>query len=448
MNSRPAPDKYLESIGPRQRAGTAAGIYSICSSQRIVLEAVLQQAAEDQSPLLVESTCNQVNQFGGYSGMTPADFAEYIFSMARRLGFPEENLMLGGDHLGPHVWRGEPAEKAMEKAEDLVAQCVMAGYVKIHLDASMPLGDDSSGGISHELSARRTAILCRAAENAAKRVHPHSPAPLYVIGAEVPTPGGSLAGPEDVPVSSPGEVEAFIDLCREQFSEAGLDDAWNRVIAVVVQPGIDFGENWVKPYDPAAARGLSDFHDRLAGAMTYEIHATDFQTPAALEKMVQQHFALLKIGPCLTHAFRESVFALSHIEEHLFGRCKNVRLSWIRESLCRVMDQNPGHWKSHHQAESASDWTVLFSYLDRVRYYWAILEVEDSLARLIANLTGQIPLPLLSQYLPSQHRAVTEGTIPADPVVLIRHKIREALFPYAEACRMTARPQKNNLLLR
>ncbi|MFW6080489.1 MAG: class II D-tagatose-bisphosphate aldolase non-catalytic subunit [Desulfosalsimonas sp.] len=440
MDSRPAAEKYLESIGPRQRAGTAAGIYSICSSQRIVLEAVLQQAAEDQSPLLVESTCNQVNQFGGYSGMTPADFAEYIFSMARRLGFAEENLIIGGDHLGPHPWRTEPAETAMEKAENLVAHCVMAGYTKIHLDASMPLGDDGNDGISHELSACRTAVLCMVAEKAAKQMQPPGRAPLYVIGAEVPTPGGSLAGPEDVPVSSPDEVEAFIDVCRRQFSEAGLDDAWNRVIAVVVQPGIDFGENWVKPYGADAAAGLSDFHDRLDGAMTYEIHATDFQTPAALEKMVQQHFALLKIGPCLTHAFREAVFGLSYIEDHLFDSCRNVRLSWIRESLCRVMDQNPGHWKSHHRAESASDWTVLFSYLDRVRYYWARLEVEDALARLIANLTGQIPLPLLSQYMPSQHRAVAEGIIPADPVVLIRHKIREALFPYAAACRMTPRP--------
>ncbi|MFO7931944.1 MAG: class II D-tagatose-bisphosphate aldolase non-catalytic subunit [Thermodesulfobacteriota bacterium] len=438
MNTRPAPEKHLKSIGPNQRAGSPAGIYSVCSSQRIVLEAVLQQAAEDESPLLVESTCNQVNQFGGYSGMTPKEFSDYILGMCRRLGFPREKIMLGGDHLGPHVWRAEPSEKAMEKAENLVAGCVVSGYSKIHLDASMPLGDDSGGWISHELAARRTARLCRAAEDSAKQLPQQSPAPVYVIGAEVPTPGGSLASPENVPVSSPDEVAGFIDVCRSRFSEAGLSDAWNRVIAVVVQPGIDFGENWVKPFDPEAAHRLSAFHDKLEGAMTYEIHAADYQSPTTLEEMVQHHFALLKIGPCLTHAFREAVFALSHIEDHLFANHKDVRRSWIREMICRVMKENPGHWKSHHRAETPSDWTVLFSYLDRVRYYWARLEVEDALARLSANLAGRIELPLLSQYMPSQYKAVAEGIIAPDPALLIRHKIREALFPYAAACRMTS----------
>ncbi|MCF8094341.1 MAG: class II D-tagatose-bisphosphate aldolase, non-catalytic subunit [Desulfobacteraceae bacterium] len=436
MKNRQTPRNYLESIGPCQRRGETAGIYSICSSHRIVLEAAFAQAKEDKSPLLVEATCNQVNQFGGYSGMTPADFAEYVFSMARRMNFDQKRLMIGGDHLGPYVWRKEPAEKAMEKAQTMVSDCVRAGYSKIHLDASMPLGDDEDEIISNEISAKRAARLCNAAERTAEQIQQQDAYPLYVIGAEVPTPGGSTATEKDVPVSDPQEVSRFIEICKNEFSRNGLDNAWNRVIAVVVQPGIDFGETWVAHFNREAATRLSDLHDRLPGAMTYEIHATDFQTPQALEKMTQDHFALMKIGPCLTHSFREAVFALAHIEELWLAGRKSADLSGIKEELCRIMNADPGYWKSHHSAKSASDWTVLFSYLDRVRYYWNRLEVEDALARLFANLSGQIPQPLLSQYLPAQYRAVAEGIIPNDPASLIHHKIRDTLFPYASACRM------------
>ncbi|MFP4668084.1 MAG: class II D-tagatose-bisphosphate aldolase non-catalytic subunit [Desulfosalsimonas sp.] len=440
MSTLQEPQKHLESIGPRQRKAEIAGIYSICSSHRMVLEAAFTQAGKDESPLLIEATCNQVNQFGGYSGMIPADFADYIYSMAGRMGFDRKKLMIGGDHLGPYVWKSEPAENAMKKAEKLISDCIRAGYAKIHLDASMPLGDDNTEQISHELSAQRTARLCRAAENTAQQMQQKHPPPVYVIGAEVPTPGGSLALPHDVPVSQPAEVEEFIEVCKKQFLNSGLAEAWNRVIAVVVQPGIDFGETWVAQYKRDAAARLSTFHDRLPGSMTYEIHATDYQTPGALDQMARDHFALMKIGPCLTHALREAVFALAHIENLRFAGRRDIEFSGIKDVLCRIMDAHPEHWKSHHRAESASDWSVLFSYLDRVRYYWARLEMEESLARLIANLSGQIPLPLLSQYMPAQYNAASEGRLPADPLSLIRHKIRSTLTPYATACRMSKDP--------
>ncbi|MFW6333646.1 MAG: class II D-tagatose-bisphosphate aldolase non-catalytic subunit, partial [Desulfosalsimonas sp.] len=170
MSTLQEPQKHLESIGPRQRKAEIAGIYSICSSHRMVLEAAFTQAGKDESPLLIEATCNQVNQFGGYSGMIPADFADYIYSMAGRIGFDRKKLMIGGDHLGPYVWKSEPAENAMKKAEKLISDCIRAGYAKIHLDASMPLGDDNTEQISHELSAQRTARLCRAAENNAQQM--------------------------------------------------------------------------------------------------------------------------------------------------------------------------------------------------------------------------------------------------------------------------------------
>jgi D-tagatose-1,6-bisphosphate aldolase subunit GatZ/KbaZ len=42
-----------------------------------------------------------VDQFGGYTGMTPADFRGFVCQLADSLDFPQSQLILGGDHLGP-----------------------------------------------------------------------------------------------------------------------------------------------------------------------------------------------------------------------------------------------------------------------------------------------------------------------------------------------------------
>jgi len=97
-----------------------AGIYSICSAHPWVLEAAMRQALEDETPLLIESTSNQVDQYGGYTGMKPADFVDFVRSIAERVGFSHEHLILGGDHLGPNAWRHLPVDEAMQRADALI----------------------------------------------------------------------------------------------------------------------------------------------------------------------------------------------------------------------------------------------------------------------------------------------------------------------------------------
>ena len=55
---------------------------SICSAHPLVLEACVDQAVADGAPLLVEATCNQVNQEGGYTGMRAADFRAFVTGLA------------------------------------------------------------------------------------------------------------------------------------------------------------------------------------------------------------------------------------------------------------------------------------------------------------------------------------------------------------------------------
>lgn len=436
--------RQLAHVLNQNHRGKAVGVYSICSANRFVLEAGMLQAQRDDSLLLIESTSNQANQFGGYTGQTPGQFASFVKEVATAMNFPAEKIVIGGDHLGPHPWRRESAPPAMQKAVELVRDCVRAGYTKIHLDASMHLGGDSgdsSSPLAEEIVSDRAADLCRAAEEAHKELPPGSPAPLYVIGTEVPVPGGELIEMRIPEPTRPEDLKRTIQLTKQAFAARGLQAAWERVIAVVVQPGVEFGDATVFPYMPEKAHKLSQFVEKHWQGV-YEAHSTDYQVPAALRQMVRDHFAILKVGPWLTFTFREAVFALAALEEEWLGQRRGATTSRVREFLEEAMVANPEQWKSYYHGDDAAlRFARKYSLSDRARYYWPQPKVAAALQQLLANLTTHpAPISLLSQYLPNQSAAVRAGVISDRPMALIRHKILEVIDHYAHACGMSARP--------
>jgi D-tagatose-1,6-bisphosphate aldolase subunit GatZ/KbaZ len=430
--------EILTSDHPSSRHG---GIYAVCSSHPDVLKAAMATAAAEDDHLLIEATPNQVSPFGGYTGMAPAEFRTYVLDMADTAGFPRNRISLGADHLGPVAWTNEPAEAAMAKAERMARECIAAGFSKIHLDPNPPCADDPPSGLSPETVALRTASLARATEAAVNDLRDPYPRPLYVIGTEVPAPGGDLADADGLAVTRPDDLAETIELTRTHFRSAGLETAWDRVVAVVVQPGVEFGDTAVAVYRPDRAAALSAFHDRLPGRMTYEIHSTDFQPPEALKNLVRDGFTLLKVGPCLTFAFREAVFALAHIESEWLGGRKGVKLSNIRETLDRVMLENPDHWRSHYTGlPEEQRWMRAFSYRDRIRYYWRHPAVLSALSQLRETLSCPIPPGLIRQYFPDLYPDIEAGRHGADPDTLTRRRIEAALTPYRDACRPDAQP--------
>ena len=118
-----ARDIFLDLMADN-RSGRPKGIYSVCSAKSEVLEACFKHAKKDNTIILVESTSNQVDQYGGYTGMKPADFVSYVYSIAKKSGFPGNMILLGGDHLGPNPWQNLPATEAMNKAEVLIEEYV------------------------------------------------------------------------------------------------------------------------------------------------------------------------------------------------------------------------------------------------------------------------------------------------------------------------------------
>lgn len=423
----------LLSLRKDRREGRVRGVYAVCSAHPMVLRAALDQGAADGTPVLIEATCNQVDQFGGYTGMTPAAFAAFVRDLARETGFDPGRVILGGDHLGPNPWRTEAAVPALAKAGDLVEAYVAAGFHKIHLDASMACADDPAD-LPGEVVARRAAALCLRAEAAFAR-RSSGPAPVYVIGTEVPPPGGAQDGEPGVRPTSAGDVATTLDITHAAFKDLGLASAWERVIALVVQPGVEFSQAEIHAYRRDAAAPLVEAIAARAPWM-YEAHSTDYQTPEALRQLVEDRFAILKVGPWLTYAFREALFSLEAIALELHGLDPARARPRLAEVLEAVMLRNPIHWKNHyHGKECELAFARRFSLSDRSRYYWTDPEVVAEVERLFELTAGPLPLGLLSQYRPLAYDAVREGLLPPSGRAVAIHAVRRVLGHYAAACR-------------
>jgi D-tagatose-1,6-bisphosphate aldolase subunit GatZ/KbaZ len=421
--------KALLDLVARHRTGAAVGIYSVCSAHPLVLAASLAEARRNSSLALIEATSNQVNQDGGYTGMRPAQFRDLVWGLADRAGLPREHVLLGGDHLGPNAWQHLPAAAALEKATVMVAEYVSAGFRKIHLDCSMACADDPRA-LGDRRIAERTAMLCAATERAFAAAGGEPP--VYVIGSEVPVPGGAHETLGELAVTEPAAALATIEAHRAAFVARGLEAAWERVIALVVQPGVEFDHDRIIDYRPEKAVALSQCIESLP-RLVYEAHSTDYQTPAKLAELVRDHYAILKVGPGVTYALREALWALDTIAHDWLGE---RAAPGLRATVLQVMRADPTHWRRYYDGHGEALTTQLqYSLSDRVRYYWPVAEIAVATERLYALLDETPPpLSLVSQYLPDAYHALRAGTLAYSARNLVMHHIQRVLAGYALAC--------------
>jgi D-tagatose-1,6-bisphosphate aldolase subunit GatZ/KbaZ len=419
--------KTLLDLIQRHKSGAAVGIYSVCSAHPLVLEATLRLAARNNGLALIEATSNQVNQDGGYTGMRPAAFRDRVHGLADSMGLSRERIALGGDHLGPNCWQNMAAAVAMGKATIMVAEYVTAGFRKIHLDCSMTCDGDPRA-LGDELIAERTATLCAVTE-AAWRASGGEP-PVYIIGSEVPVPGGAHETLQELAVTTPAAAHATIEAHRSAFTRHGLEAAWQRVVGLVVQPGVEFDHHRVIDYNPGKAAALSQSIVPVPG-MVFEAHSTDYQAPAALQALVRDHFAILKVGPGVTFALREALWALSDIAMEL----DIMPEASLKDTMLEVMSRDPRYWKAYYTDAARRQFDLQFSLSDRIRYYWSTPEATQACTRLLEGLAASgMPLTLLSQYLPLQHAAIREGRLKNDPRELVLDGVAQVLRHYARAC--------------
>jgi D-tagatose-1,6-bisphosphate aldolase subunit GatZ/KbaZ len=193
---------------------------------------------------------------------------------------------------------------------------------------------------------------------------------------------------------------------------------------------VEYGDDFILDYDPIRAADLSAF---IAGKpLVYEAHSTDYQEPGRLRQMVRDHFAILKVGPALTYAYREAVFALAAMENELYPPVQRSELVAVLDG---VMVARPQYWQRYYAGDSESQrFARKYSYSDRARYYWPEHAVQKALTRLFVNLGRKpIPLTLVSQFLPHQYWRIRDGSLAHTPRGLVIDKIRDVLEGYRAA---------------
>lgn len=405
----------LRRIIARNRAGEAAAIASVCTAHPDVLRACLAHAARRGQSLVVEATSNQVNQDGGYTGMRAADFIRFVSDIAESVGMPSDRLVFGGDHLGPQAWRKQPAEAAMAKARVMIADYVKAGFTKIHLDCSEGCAGEPAQ-LGDDITVARSAELARTCARTG------DPATLlYVVGTEVPPPGGARTDDHgDIPATQPEAARATLDAHVAAFAGIG------EIGGLVVQPGVEFTPMHVhhlpKDRDPGLAQAIAH-----VPGVCLEAHSTDYQHPDAFPRMARMGFAFQKVGPALTFAWRQAVYALDAARQ-IAGWGDPI----VLPAMERLMVEEPGWWQGHYHGDAAALRLMRHVGLaDRIRYYWPQPAAQAAVAALMADLAGRdLPDPLLWQVFPGNVLDLA-ATIPGPrAVALTQAAVQAALMPY------------------
>ena len=425
---------YLKKIVEMQKAGDPVCLYSACTGNEIVLEACMRRALDTNTVLLIESTANQVDQYGGYTGMKPVDFMAMVKALAEKVGLPMDRIILGGDHLGPLTFAQYDEEKAMEESSELIRQYVMAGFTKIHIDTSMKVAsDDPETRLPDEVIARRGAALAKVSEDAYKellKTNPDAIHPNYIVGSEVPIPGGSQdAVDSGVQVTKVADFKATVAAFQKAYKDAGIEDAWDYVIAVVVQPGVEEKDAGCTEYVREKAvdlmASIKDYPN-----LVFEGHSTDYQTQYKLRELVEDGIGILKVGPGLTLALREGLFALAYAEKEVY-KDHPEKQSYFMEVLDTAMLENQKYFAKHYHGTAAEiAYKRKYSFSDRCRYYYATPEVEAAVAKLFDNFKDGVPLGVLSQFAPIQYTKVRTGLLKNDPKEIVMDRVGNCIDEY------------------
>lgn len=427
----------LKQIVAKQKKGQAIGIYSCCSANDYVIEAALKRAKLDNSCVLIEATANQVDQNGGYTGMKPIDFYNFVMIIANKVQLDPTRIFLGGDHLGPLTFASHKEEEAMMLSEELVRCYVAAGFTKIHIDTSMKVdSDDSNIRLSDEVIAARGARLVRVCEETYQellKTNPNAIRPVYIVGSEVPIPGGAQEENAGMQVTRVEDFKATVEAFEKAFLKEGIQTVWEDVMGVVVQPGVEEKDAGCTEYDRSKAKELmaaiKDFPNLI-----FEGHSTDYQTKYKLRELVEDGVGILKVGPGLTYGMREALFSLAYMEEMILHGTGKAISNFI-DVLEEAMLEQPKNWNKHYHGNDHDLWFKRkFSFSDRSRYYMPNIKVTAAKEVLLKNLReAGIPLSVLSQFMPMQYTRVREGIIENDPEALILDRIENTIDEYCFA---------------
>ena len=310
----------------------------------------------------------------------------------------------------------------------MVADYVAAGFAKIHLDCSMSCADDPVP-LAERTIAERAAKLCQAAE--ASFAGDAVDAPSYVIGTEVPVPGGATEISMSSCVTSPDAALATIAMHRDLFADSvsrtygtgSSGRSFSRASnSAITRSSIT---SLRKPWLSVGRRNRGS--DRFRGALD------GLPDASGAGRVGPRPFRDPESWPRAYVRFEGALWALDAIERETISADRRANL---RDVTLARMHAEPAHWsKYYHGSGAALDLQLQYSFSDRIRYYWPDKIIADAHERLFANLREvPPPLALVSQYLPIAFDALRGGRITSDPVDLVIAHVCATLDAYHGAC--------------
>ncbi len=344
---------------------------SFCTSNIEVLKIIILYCKRKKLPCLVESTSNQVNQYGGYSGKTPQEFYNDIKKILKQNNFSFKNFYMGGDHLGPLPWKKKNKKTAMNNSVQLINKCLDSNYSKIHVDTSIKCINDKI--INHSIIFDRTKYILQNSKLKKKLSKI-----FLIIGTEVPLSGSNEKGKIKLTQKNQInlEVKKFRDLLRTLYKK-------KLKFGLVVEPGMRFMHNSIQRPNFTNFKPKRKISKK--NNFVYEAHSTDYQPLNVLIKLVKNNFKFLKVGPELTYNYSRSLFAMEKIEKKYL---KN-NFSKIKDNIMTTMLKDKKYWKEYYSGNNQKiKKLILNSKLDRMRYYLNKHKIRISIIKLKKNINS------------------------------------------------------------
>ncbi len=134
---------------------------------------------------------------------------------------------------------------------------------------------------------------------------------------------------------------------------------------------------------------------------------------------------------------RQALFAFGRMEAECVPFDRQSHLLQVIED---AMLKQPADWKSHyHGSPDHQHLLRMYSYRNRIRYYWLVPEVKQAVSILMTNMERHsLDEILLSDFLPGQYEKVRNGSLEPQALPLLLDKIEDALAPYRAACASTS----------
>lgn len=345
------------------------GLPSFCTANFLVLKTLLIFCKKNKLPALIESTSNQVNQFGGYSKNQPKDFIKKINRFIKSSKISKKSIYFGGDHLGPLPWKNNKSSVAMDNSIKLIDLYLKANYQKIHIDTSIQCKDDKL--ITDKIIFARTEYILKNLINK-KKLNKI----FFVFGTEVPFAGGNNKKKFKITQNNK-IISDYQNFSKLLNSEKLL----SKDFALVIEPGMKFKNNSITK--PKFKNFEVNRKFSKKNKFYFEAHSTDYQDLETLKKLVKNNFKILKVGPELTYNLIKSLLFMQEIEEVFLGRKSNFQKTIIKNMLF-----NNFYWKDFFKRGNKKKFqkNLLNSFYDRARYYLSYNDVVNSIKILEINI--------------------------------------------------------------